>query len=70
MDTSDMPTAEELRLIARAAFEKLRGPATNWDVFGDLRFAKTELTILGDTEIYDQEFRRHELLKRGFTPPE
>ena len=72
MEVSNMPTAEDLRLIARYAFEELRGvrPITGRGVYNDLRFAQEELAIIGATEIYTQELRRHELLLRGFTPPE
>lgn len=72
MDGSCMPTTEDLRLIARAAFDELRGerPITGRGAFNDMRFAKEELDLLGAAEIYDEELRRHELLLRGFTPPE
>ena len=72
MPISDMPTVDDLRLIARAAFEEMRGvrPITGRGALNDLRFAQQELCALGRGLVYDQEFRRHELLIRGFTPPE
>lgn len=59
---TDLPTVDELRAIARSAFA--RGS------FSDLAFAERELTLLGARDVYVAEFRRHELLQHGFTPPE
>jgi hypothetical protein len=68
----DMPTADDLRAIARAAFEELRGarPATGRGAMNDLAFAQRELVALGRGEVYDAEFRRSELILRGFVPPD
>jgi hypothetical protein len=72
MNTSDMPTVEDLRAIARAAFEQLRGarkpgprPAVS-----ELAFAQRELNALDAGDVYNAELLRHELLVRGFTPPD
>lgn len=71
MNISNMPTVDDLRLIARAAFEELRGvrPITGRGALNDLAFAQRELKLLGAQGVYDKEDRRHELLLRGFTPP-
>lgn len=72
MTTSDMPTVADLRAIARAAFEEIRGtrPASGRGAVSDLAFAQRELKLLSNGAVYDQEYRRHELLIRGFTPPD
>lgn len=59
---TDLPTVDELRAIARSAFAR--------GAFNDLAFAERELTLLGARDVYAAEFRRHQLLQRGFTPPE
>ena len=59
---TDLPTVDELRAIARSAFAR--------GALNDLAFAERELTLLGARDVYAAEFRRHELLRRGFTPPE
>jgi hypothetical protein len=71
VNTSDMPTAEDLRAVARAAFEQLRGARKQGprSPMSELAFAHSELKAMGMVEVYDAEFRRHELLMRGFTPP-
>ena len=71
MTTSDMPTVSDLRAIARAAFEEMRRerPTTGRGTLNDLAFAQRELKLLGQASVYDEEYRRHELLLRGFTPP-
>lgn len=69
---SDMPTVEDLRMIARAAFEEMRGerPASGRGHLSDMAFAQRELSILDRSEVYVEEHRRHELLLRGYTPPD
>jgi hypothetical protein len=71
MDTSDMPTVDDLRAIARAAFEVARGgrATSGRHYMSDLAFAQRELAALGCVDVYHEEYRRHELLMRGFTPP-
>ena len=68
----DMPTVNDLRAIARAAFEEMRGsrPATGRGAMNDLAFAQRELVALGRGDVYDAEFRRSELILRGFVPPD
>ena len=70
MDVSHMPTVDDLRAIARAAFDEIRGarPATGRGAHNDLAFAERELRLIGQRPVYDEEFRRHELIQRGFTP--
>ena len=66
-----MPTVDDLQQIARAAFEEMRGVRLkSGRAMGDLGFAQQELMALKQGKVYDQEYRRHELLMRGFTPPE
>jgi hypothetical protein len=69
---SDMPTVEDLRMIARAAFEEMRWerPASGRGYLNDMTFAQRELSILDRAEVYAEEHRRHELLLRGYTPPD
>lgn len=73
MNVSDMPDVHELRSIARTAFETLRSnPPTLVlsQAASTLVFAQTELRWLGCEQVYHEENRRHELLKRGFLPPD
>lgn len=69
---TDMPTVDDLREIARAAFEEMRGarPVTGRGALNDLAFALRELREIGRGDVYEFESRRHELIIRGFTPPE
>ena len=69
--TSDMPTVDDLREIARAALEVQRGERSIGPrhYVDDLLFSMSELKLLGRLDVYDYEVRRHELLRRGFTPP-
>ena len=71
MNTSDMPTVDDLRAIARAAFEVARGQRASMGrhYIHDLAFAQRELARLGQERVYSEEYRRHELLLRGYTPP-
>lgn len=68
-----MPTVDDLREIARAAHEIRRGERAeipDRPAILDLAFALSELRLLGRVDVYDEEVRRHELLLRGFTPPD
>lgn len=69
---ADMPTVDDLRSIARAAFEEMRGArqATGRGAMNDLAFARRELMNIGRGDVYDSEFRRSELMLRGFVPPD
>ena len=69
---SYMPTVDDLSQISRAAFEELRGvrPITGRGAMNDLQFAQRELIALGEGVVYEYELRRHELIIRGFTPPD
>lgn len=75
MNTTDLPTVEELRQIARRAYETLR----NHNIYSkeamlagsDISFVRRELIHLtGTHDVLDQEYRRDELLRRGYAPPE
>ena len=75
MSITDMPTVEELRQIARRAYETLR----NHNIYSkeamlagsDISFVRRELIHLtGTHDVLDQEYRRDELLRRGYAPPE
>ncbi|WP_157991375.1 hypothetical protein [Caldimonas tepidiphila] len=73
MNVMDMPDVEELRAMARAAFETLRSnppTLTLSQAAGTLVFVQNELRQIGSERVYQEECRRHELLKRGFTPPD
>lgn len=70
---SDMPDGIELRSMARSAFETLRSNPPTLVLSqsaSTLLFVQNELRLLGLEHVYHEENRRHELLKRGFTPPE
>jgi hypothetical protein len=69
---SNMPDVDDLRAIARAGYEMLRGERkeTPNGAYADLAFAKRELVALGHGPVFTAEWRRHELLTRGFTPPD
>lgn len=69
----DMPTVPELRLLARSVLSTLRTGATplaRIKAEHDLRFVNIELGILGADAVMAEELRRHELLSRGYLPPE
>ena len=75
MNTTDMPTVEELRQIARRAYETLRQHdlySNEAHIAGcDISFVRRELiNLTGSHDVLDQEYRRDELLRRGYTPPE
>lgn len=73
VNVSDMPDVQELRGMARAAFETLRSNPPTLVLSkstSTLLFVQNELRQLGHEHIYQEESRRHELLKRGFTPPD
>ena len=75
MDVTTMPSVDDLRQMAREMFRDQRVRGDN-DYSGlskeisDLCFIIGELRRLDAVHVYDQELRRHELLKRGFLPPE
>ncbi|WP_298014844.1 hypothetical protein [uncultured Aquabacterium sp.] len=73
VNVSDMPDVDELRGMARSAFETLRSNPPTLVLSkstSTLLFVQNELRQLGHERIYQEESRRHELLKRGFTPPD
>lgn len=73
VNVSDMPDVGELREMARRAFETLRSNPPTLVLSkstSTLLFVQNELRQLGHERIYQEESRRHELLKRGFTPPD
>ncbi len=75
-DITDMPTVDDLRMILRATFAERRRQDAEKTIGGfaksmaDLSFCADELRMLGAIEVYRQEYRRSELIKRGFTPPD
>lgn len=70
MSTPDMPTVEDLRLMARKAFERIRNGGSIVHELSELIFVQGELELMGRRDVYRNEHRRHELLTRGYTPPE
>ena len=70
MGHTDMPTVDDLKAAARRAFAALSRDNFCVRAISDLAFTQRELKALGASEVYEQEYRRSELLKRGYTPPE
>lgn len=63
-----MPTPEDLRLKLRAAFEEARNGKQV--PVGTFSFLRRELGMLAEARIYDEEFRRNDLIRHGYRPPE
>jgi len=74
----DMPTVDDLRNIIRKSLNHMRQFMQNdprWAIAmceqnADRGFAYTELKHMARLDVWQEEHRRDELLRRGFTPPE
>ena len=64
-----MPTVDDLRMLARETFANYRKETKIVDL-EKLKFCQKELDMLGYADVYDEEFRRSELIENGFHPPE
>ena len=73
-DITDMPTAEELRMMLRSLLTSYRNAkdelAIKMSTFSDWDFIHSEMMHLKRLDIWEEENRRHELIKRGYTPPD
>lgn len=69
---TDMPTVDELRQRYRATLAKWRenGCRPERLNYSEEIFCERELGHLGAIHVYREERRRHDLIVRGYTPPE